>query len=60
VNNFELPLDPINRVQYLPRFAALTVVYLTTPAALDIHVCIQKIPDWPPGARTANGIALCH
>jgi hypothetical protein len=22
--------------------------------------CIQKFPDWPPGARTANGIALCH
>jgi len=21
---------------------------------------IQKFPDWPPGARTANGIALCH
>jgi hypothetical protein len=24
------------------------------------RVCIQKFPDWPPGARTANGIALCH
>jgi hypothetical protein len=22
--------------------------------------CIQKFPDWPPGARTANGTALCH
>jgi hypothetical protein len=21
---------------------------------------IQKFSDWPPGARTANGIALCH
>jgi hypothetical protein len=21
---------------------------------------IQKFPDWPPGARTANGIALFH
>jgi hypothetical protein len=21
---------------------------------------IQKFPDWPPGARTANGTALCH
>jgi hypothetical protein len=20
----------------------------------------QKFPDWPPGARTANGKALCH
>jgi hypothetical protein len=22
--------------------------------------CIQKFPDWLPGARTANGTALCH
>jgi len=22
--------------------------------------CIQKFPDWPPGARTANGTVLCH
>jgi hypothetical protein len=22
--------------------------------------CIQKFPDWPPGARTANGTALWH
>jgi hypothetical protein len=21
---------------------------------------IQKFPDWPPGARTANGTVLCH
>jgi hypothetical protein len=27
---------------------------------LDIRGCIQKFPDWPPGARTANGTALCH
>jgi hypothetical protein len=26
----------------------------------NIRGCIQKIPDWPPGARTANDIALCH
>jgi hypothetical protein len=27
---------------------------------VDILGCIQKFPDWPPGARTANGTALCH
>jgi hypothetical protein len=26
----------------------------------NLRVCIQKFPDWPPGARTANGTALCH
>jgi hypothetical protein len=25
-----------------------------------LRVYIQKFPDWPPGARTANGTALCH
>jgi hypothetical protein len=26
----------------------------------NVRVCIQNFPDWPPGARTANGTALCH
>jgi hypothetical protein len=28
--------------------------------AAHIRGCIQKFPNWPPGARTANGTALCH
>jgi len=32
---------------YLPRIA------------LNKRGCIQKFPDWPPGARTADGRALC-
>jgi hypothetical protein len=28
--------------------------------SIYIRGCIQKFPDWPPGARTANGTALCH
>jgi hypothetical protein len=31
---------------------------------LDVYIyrerVSQKFPDWPPGARTANGTALCH
>jgi hypothetical protein len=26
----------------------------------DIGKCIQKFPDWPPGARAANSTDLCH
>jgi hypothetical protein len=26
---------------------------------MDVRGCIQKFPDWPPGARTANGTVLC-
>jgi hypothetical protein len=26
----------------------------------EIRGCNQKFPDWKPGARTANGTALCH
>jgi hypothetical protein len=25
-----------------------------------VRGCIQKFPDWPSGARTANNTALCH
>jgi hypothetical protein len=32
----------------------------TTSAVEEIRRYIQKFPDWPPGARTANGTALCH
>jgi hypothetical protein len=28
--------------------------------AHSVLSCIQKFPDWPPGARTVNGTALCH
>jgi hypothetical protein len=28
--------------------------------SLSLGGRIQKFPDWPPGARTANGTALCH
>jgi hypothetical protein len=27
---------------------------------VDARGCNQKFPDWLPGARTANGTALCH
>jgi len=26
----------------------------------EVREFIQKFPDWPPGARTANDTALCH
>jgi hypothetical protein len=25
-----------------------------------IQGCIQKVPDWPPGARIANGTCFCY
>jgi len=40
------------------------ITYVHTHVHTYIHTyiggCIQKFPDWPPGARTANGIVLCH
>jgi hypothetical protein len=26
----------------------------------EIRGCIQKFPEWPPGAKTVYGRALCH
>jgi hypothetical protein len=31
-----------------------------TNPVIAVRGCIQKFPDWPPGARTANGTTLCH
>jgi hypothetical protein len=31
-----------------------------TCAVAIMRGCIQKFTDWLPGARTANGTALCH
>jgi hypothetical protein len=39
-------------------FQILVVVLCWLPY-LSVQGCIQKFPDWPPGARTANGAALC-
>jgi hypothetical protein len=30
-------------------------VYCSKVMCMNVRVCIQKLPDWPPGARTANG-----
>jgi len=34
-------------------------IVLRCTYALIVRGCAQKFPDWPPGARTANGTALC-
>jgi hypothetical protein len=44
-------------------FRSLVRINLTVSLyipVLLIRGCIQKFLDWPPGARTANGTALCH
>jgi hypothetical protein len=49
-SNVRLALDPSN-----------TEIVDSNPArGMDVGGCIQKFPDWPPGARTANDTALCH
>jgi hypothetical protein len=34
--------------------------WLDNKVAEGIRGCIKKFPGWLPGARTANGAALCH
>jgi len=31
-----------------------------TKTATVQNVWVPEVSDWPPGARTANGTALCH
>jgi len=33
-------------------------VFVSCSVLITVRGCIQKFPDWPLGARTANGIAL--
>jgi hypothetical protein len=58
------------------RYVQDTVPWVTTPfmtnaniiqlkqmevdGAFTLRGCNQKFQDWPPGARTTNGTALCH
>jgi hypothetical protein len=42
----------ISRLRYL--------LLIWNPKFNHIRGCIQKFPDWQPGARTADGTALCH
>jgi hypothetical protein len=37
-----------------------TVRSLLLPLKKKVRGFIQKFPDWPSGARTANGTVLCH
>jgi hypothetical protein len=48
----------INRVLYdLQNNSGIKICKETL---LKLRGCIRKFPDWPLGARTANGTALCH
>jgi len=42
----------------------LTLVYQLALLQITLHGVnkrvYKKFPDWPPGAKTVNGIALCH
>jgi hypothetical protein len=40
--------------------SSLQHVNRQTVGAFKETRCIKKFPDWPPGARTVNGIALCQ
>jgi hypothetical protein len=37
-----------------------TLEQVNTLTYFGLRGCVQKFPDWPPGARTANGTALYH
>jgi hypothetical protein len=50
-------------VLVLEGFATGSDIHCFSKASLYLLVirgCIQKFPDWPPGARIANVTALCH
>jgi len=46
-------------VKYSPH-QTIFQINLVDLKEVDIRRRTQKFPDWPPGAITANGTALCH
>jgi hypothetical protein len=47
----------------IERICKLIIVpgyWFNKPLTCNIRGCIQKFPDWPPGARIAIGTAPCH
>jgi len=51
----ELCSEPREKIVHL-----LVITEIKETTLEDVRGCIQIFPDWPPGARTANGTALCH
>jgi hypothetical protein len=47
------------KMLYLEAISIATKSYINA-VDLEIRGFIQKFLDWPPGARTENGTALCH
>jgi hypothetical protein len=50
-------LQPPATPSFLGPHILLSALFSNT---LSLRGCIQKFPDWPPGARTANGKTLLH
>jgi len=42
------------------RTASSHLGIVSTDSETEHARCLQKFPDWPPGARTENGTALCQ
>jgi hypothetical protein len=51
---------PGRKTDYPPPSSAEVKNAWSYASTHTIGGCIQKFPDWPPGARIANGTALCH
>jgi hypothetical protein len=67
MTNFSSPFR--YKMECIPRITAPKLGYYVAgvPRSTRLRIersrirgCIQKFLDWPPGARTANGTALCH
>jgi hypothetical protein len=50
-------ISPVYRLEDATKYLFPFLLHM---AWISLRGCIQKFPDWPPGARTGNGTALCH
>jgi hypothetical protein len=40
--------------------SSITKLLFSEESIKSVRGCVQNFPDWPPGARTANGTSLCN
>jgi hypothetical protein len=55
-----IPAAVRSRAVMVLYYSNIGIVGLNPARGIDIRGGIQMFLDWPPGARTANGTALCH
>jgi hypothetical protein len=60
ITTLPVPVTALSKTRIVLDHSNSGFVGANPTRGMDVRGCIQKFPDWQPGARTANDTALCH